>query len=114
MTITAGAVHEAIKSRCPSSDYEAWDDFHWELTREEAVELPGVGWAYFVESNQDAFGEDERQGQFYTVFRVSNNKQEQKTFRRFGQYHSFVGYEFDGPIHEVVGTLQPRYVWSAV
>ena len=114
MTLTAEAVWEAIRTFCPEYEWEAWDEFHWNLTRKEAVKLPGVGWAYLMESNQDQFGCDQYQGQFYTVFKVNNSDGEEKYFRRFGSYHSFVGYEYDGPVHEVTGRLVPRYVWEAV
>lgn len=87
------------------------------LRRSEGVELPGVGWAYFVESNSEHFGEDERQGEYYVIFKIVEpvfNRPE-TFFRKTGNYQSWVyNSQWDGPTHEVVGVLRPRYDWHNV
>jgi hypothetical protein len=108
MSFTVDQVRLAVAGIANNS--ASWTYFRSELINKEAVELPGVGYAYLIEDNDaeaDSYGDT--CGPVDFVFKVGD-----RHFRKLGYEDSYNGKEWNGTLEEVEAVPVRRTNWQAV
>lgn len=95
------------------TETDAWCMLYKALLNNEALPLPGLGYAYLADADVD--GKDYwTEGEIWFVFKVTAADQPVRYFRRVGYHSSYEGRHFDGPTTEVAGTPVIKTNWSNV
>lgn len=92
---------------------DVWCFFYKALLNKEAVELPGIGYAYYADADVESKNYWE-EGDIWFVFKVTQAGRPDRFFRRSGYYSSYGGREFDGGTTEVTGRQVIKTEWSEV
>lgn len=104
-------INRAVNGYGNINNSPAWHAFRLDLLRHEVVQLPGVGYASFVEQPDSAYSD----GPTYFIFGVQTPAGEPKRhFKKAGYDDSYDGISFDAPLVEVASVPITKTQWQEV